>query len=167
MHNDDQHRNRPRNDAARRARRLAVERAVELADQSADPSHRMADRANQIDGVWHDQPPLERELVGDPVLEVIKTLAGLGPGRPAFETNRRVAIESSGAKYTCRFTSQGTQTGERALLQIEGKKLAFQTLEELGMRQKMIDQLTELLKKGGFFRVYVHFPAVVYRPPST
>ena len=34
---------------------------------------------HQVDGVWHDQPPIDRDLVGDPVLEVFKTLAALDP----------------------------------------------------------------------------------------
>ncbi len=56
-------------------------------------------------------------------------------------------------------TTQGTQTGERALFQIEGKKLAFKTFEELGMRQKMNDQLMELLNsKTGMF-VFTSLPA--------
>jgi type II secretory ATPase GspE/PulE/Tfp pilus assembly ATPase PilB-like protein len=107
---------------------------------------------HQIDGVWHDQPPLERELVGDPVLEVFKTLASLNPADRRSKQTGAMAIESSQAKYSCRLTTQGTQTGERALLQIEGKKLAFKTFDELGMRQKMNDQLVELLeRKAGLF----------------
>jgi type II secretory ATPase GspE/PulE/Tfp pilus assembly ATPase PilB-like protein len=107
---------------------------------------------HQIDGVWHDQPPLERELVGDPVLEVCKTLSTLNPADRRSKQTGAFAIETSQAKYSCRLTTQGTQTGERAILQIEGKKLAFKTFEELGMRQKMNDQLVELLeRKAGFF----------------
>ena len=107
---------------------------------------------HQIDGVWHDQPPLEREMVGDPVLEVFKTLSALNPADRRQKQSGSFTVETSGGKYTCRITSQGTQTGERVLLQMEGKKLAFQSLEELGMRQKMIDQLSELLThKAGMF----------------
>jgi type II secretory ATPase GspE/PulE/Tfp pilus assembly ATPase PilB-like protein len=107
---------------------------------------------HQIDGVWHDQPPLERELVGDPVLEVFKILASLNPAERRAKQTGALSIETSQAKYSCRLTTQGTQTGERALLQVEGKKLAFKTFEELGMRQKMIDQLVDLLEgKAGLF----------------
>ncbi len=113
---------------------------------------------HQIDGVWQDQPSLEREMVGDPVLEVFKTLANLNPADRRSKQAGSLGVETSGGKYTCRITSQGTQTGERVLLQIEGKKLAFQTLEDLGMRQKMIDQLVELLgRKAGLF-VFTSLP---------
>ncbi|HTU25808.1 MAG TPA: ATPase, T2SS/T4P/T4SS family [Pirellulales bacterium] len=114
---------------------------------------------HQIDGVWHDQPPLDRELVGDPVLEVFKTLAALDPEDRRTKQVGTLAIETSQNKYSCRITTQGTQTGERALLQIEGKKLAFKTLEELGMRQKMVDQLMEILaRKDGMF-AFTSLPA--------
>jgi type II secretory ATPase GspE/PulE/Tfp pilus assembly ATPase PilB-like protein len=113
---------------------------------------------HQIDGVWHEQPPLDRELVGDPVLEVFKTLAALNPAERRAKQAGALAIETSQAKYSCRLTSQGTQTGERVLLQVEGKKLAFKTFEELGMRQKMADQLVELLeRKAGMF-VFTSLP---------
>ena len=45
--NDDQHRNRTGEPPYARTGRVAVERAVEFADQTADPGHRVADRANK------------------------------------------------------------------------------------------------------------------------
>ena len=107
---------------------------------------------HQVDGVWHDQPPIDRVLVGDPVLEVFKVLANCNPTDRAARQAGLLLVETKAAKYTLRFTSQGTKTGERAVLQMEGKKLTFGTLEELGMRPKMVEQLTEFLSnKGGVF----------------
>ncbi len=108
---------------------------------------------HQVDGVWNDQPPVDRILVGDPVLEVFKTLAALDPAdRVARQNGTLIVGKTKQGKYTCRFTSQGTKGGERAVLQLEGKKLAFASFEELGMRPKMAEQLMEQLNnKGGLF----------------
>jgi type II secretory ATPase GspE/PulE/Tfp pilus assembly ATPase PilB-like protein len=44
-------------------------------------------------------------------------------------------------------TSQGTPTGERAILQLEIQKTRFTQLEELGMRQKMHELLDEVMHR--------------------
>ena len=51
--------------------------------------------------------------------------------------------------------SQGTPTGERVIMQFEEKKIPFKTIEELGMRAKMEEQLRQLL---GAERAWCCFP---------
>lgn len=48
-------------------------------------------------------------------------------------------------KKDATLTSQGTKTGERVLIQFEEKAVYLKTLDELGMRPKMQEQLAELL----------------------
>ena len=50
-----------------------------------------------------------------------------------------------------RITTQATEGGERAILQIEPRKSKFETLDDLGMRPKMQEQLPEVLRQNGFF----------------
>lgn len=49
--------------------------------------------------------------------------------------------------------SQGVQSGERALLKIEPEKMPFQTLADLGMRDKMIETYKGLLNADNGFIV--------------
>ncbi|MGD9720749.1 MAG: GspE/PulE family protein [Pirellulales bacterium] len=102
----------------------------------------------QIDGVWLDRAPLER-VQGDPILEVFKGLAGLSIQERRKRQSGQFGLEHAKNKMTCTVTSQGTQTGERALLQFATKKVEFKSLDEIGMRQKMQEQLDEILSRPG------------------
>jgi type II secretory ATPase GspE/PulE/Tfp pilus assembly ATPase PilB-like protein len=107
----------------------------------------------QIDGVWHPHKPLERAQ-GDPMLEVFKTLTYLKPADRVTKQAGKFGAELNGQKYACRFQSQGTPTGEAAVIAFEQKKLSFKTLDELGMRGKMQEQLQEIVgAKSGFVLV--------------
>jgi type II secretory ATPase GspE/PulE/Tfp pilus assembly ATPase PilB-like protein len=109
---------------------------------------------HQIDGVWHNQEPIDRMQLGDPLLVVLKTLAALKPAERRAKQEGVIGVETPTAKYTCKIATQGTQGGERVVLQFEGKKLTFKSLEELGMRPKMLEQLDQILaQKKGFFVV--------------
>jgi type II secretory ATPase GspE/PulE/Tfp pilus assembly ATPase PilB-like protein len=61
----------------------------------------------------------------------------------------RINPENSVETMNCAATliSQGTATGERALLQLEIKKTRFSTLDEIGMRPKVQEQLKELMHR--------------------
>lgn len=102
----------------------------------------------QIDGAWLDRAPVER-AIGDPMLEVLKGLSGLSVKERRKRQAGILGVEAEKKKLTCSVTSQGTQTGERALLQFTTKKAEFASLEELGMRPKMLEQLDALLDING------------------
>lgn len=99
----------------------------------------------QIDGVWHPFPPMER-AAGDVMLAVLKTLANLNANERRARLTGKFAAAIANEKYTCRFNSQGSQTGEVALIQLEGKRLGLKSLEEAGMRTKMVEQLMEVFQ---------------------
>src|SRR6185295_2297770 len=102
-----------------------------------------------IDGVWHNSAPRDR-LSADPMLAVMKTVAALNINERRARQAGTFGIDAAGEKYRCRFTSQGTQTGERVILQLESPKLRFDSLDDLGMRPKMQEQLKEVLQGNGF-----------------
>ena len=112
----------------------------------------------QVDGVWHDRSSLEREA-GDPILEIFKGLAAMKITDRRSRQAGQFGLQVNKQKLTCKINSQGTQTGERAILQFETKDMPFHSLDELGMRQKMHEQVTELLRqKQGLF-VFSSLPA--------
>ncbi len=102
----------------------------------------------QVDGVWLDRAPMDREN-GDAVLTVLKGLAGLNVEERRKRQSAEFGVETGEDKLTCSITSQGTQTGERVLLQFAVPKAEFHALEELGMRPKMQEQFDALLSQNG------------------
>jgi type II secretory ATPase GspE/PulE/Tfp pilus assembly ATPase PilB-like protein len=98
----------------------------------------------QIDGVWHDLPARQREAM-DPVAAVAKKLANLDVTDRRSKQEGALGASFDSQKFMGTVATQGTATGERVLLTIAGKGQPFKTLEDLGMRDKMRDQLKELL----------------------
>ena len=98
----------------------------------------------QIDGVWHESEGQDRET-GDAMLTVFKQLANLNVEERRKRMTGRFAAEYEGKKYGAMLISQGTQTGERVILQLDRPHSEFNSLRELGMREKMEQQLRELV----------------------
>jgi type II secretory ATPase GspE/PulE/Tfp pilus assembly ATPase PilB-like protein len=97
-----------------------------------------------IDGVWIPLESRTREL-GDPALEALKLLCGLNPQDRQNRQEGVFALDYESVRYVATLTSQGTPTGERALIQFEVGKIPMRTLDDLGMRTKVQEQLQELL----------------------
>ena len=83
----------------------------------------------QIDGVWHNHEPYER-AEGDPMLAVFKTISALNVNERRAKQEGAFDAEFNKTKRTCKITSQGTQTGERVLLQ-----LADATIPKMDVRR--------------------------------
>lgn len=98
----------------------------------------------QIDGVWHNGESREREP-GDQMLAVFKTLAACKPAERRAKQEGKFQAEARGRKLTAHLLSQGTPTGERVLLKLSDNKQYLKSFEELGMREKLREQLQELL----------------------
>jgi type II secretory ATPase GspE/PulE/Tfp pilus assembly ATPase PilB-like protein len=111
----------------------------------------------QVDGLWHDRSAIER-AEGDPVLVVFKSLAALKVEDRRSRQSGAFNVEADKQKMTCNITSQGTSTGERVLLQFDVAKPAFKTLEELGMRPKVQEQLEAIISETGIF-IFSSLPA--------
>ena len=112
----------------------------------------------QIDGVLHDAPGRDR-ITGDALLEVLKTAANLNPAERVKRQSGQFEIKIEKSRLPVKLTSQGTPTGERVVIQVEDGAPHKARLENIGMRQKMQDDLKELLaRKAGF--------VVVSTPPG-
>ncbi len=97
----------------------------------------------RVDGLWEAMPPMDRPT-GDAVVIILKRLCNLNPTDRRSRQTAKLAVSFSG-DWIVEFTSQGVPTGERILLRIEPKKPVLKTLTDLGMREKMQEQLKALL----------------------
>jgi type II secretory ATPase GspE/PulE/Tfp pilus assembly ATPase PilB-like protein len=102
----------------------------------------------QVDGVWHDRAALDRES-GDAMLAVFKGLAALKVDNRRSRQSGTFGVEVAKEKITAKIVSQGTQTGERVLLQMEETKLPFNSLDDIGMRTKLQEQLVGMFSQNG------------------
>lgn len=105
----------------------------------------------QVDGVWHngspvvwEKGPLNREI-GDQILAVLKKLAGLNPAERRLRQEGKLKIGFEGIKLNGTLSCQGTPTGERVALQLAPIIKKAPTLDQLGMREKMREQLKAML----------------------
>jgi type II secretory ATPase GspE/PulE/Tfp pilus assembly ATPase PilB-like protein len=107
----------------------------------------------EIDGVWHNGDGRDREG-GDAVLAVLKTLASLKPAERRARQSGKFGIQQGKIKYSCTLVSQGTPTGERVLAQLDDGSAKFEKLPDLGMREKTVEQLKELLTQPSGFIIF-------------
>jgi type II secretory ATPase GspE/PulE/Tfp pilus assembly ATPase PilB-like protein len=98
----------------------------------------------QIDGVWHESEAQDRET-GDAILAVFKSMANLNVDERRKRQVGRFDAAYEGRTYQSMIMSQGTQTGERVILQLDRPHSDFKSLRELGMREKMEEQLRSML----------------------
>ncbi|NUQ62883.1 MAG: Flp pilus assembly complex ATPase component TadA, partial [Pirellulales bacterium] len=113
---------------------------------------------HMVDGVWHDGESMQRE-VGDPLLVALKTLCGLKPEDRQSRQEGKFTAKYDNASYAATLTSQGTKTGERVMMQFERTKTRFKTLDELGMRPKMQEQVAELMALHKGLILFTAMPA--------
>jgi type II secretory ATPase GspE/PulE/Tfp pilus assembly ATPase PilB-like protein len=99
----------------------------------------------QVDGVWHPGENMDREP-GDMLLAVLKVLCALNPNERRARQQGTFGAEYQGKKTTPRFMSQGTQTGERVLIQFPDPDARQRRVNDLGMREKMWDDLRPVLE---------------------
>lgn len=107
-----------------------------------------------IDGVWHaanpkvhEKEPLTRQL-GDMMLAVMKKIAGLNPAERRARQEGTFRVEFGGGKYDTTILSQGVPTGERVLVSMKLQSKHIPTLEDLGMREKLREQLKTYIGPG-------------------
>ncbi len=115
-----------------------------------------------VDGVWLQREPLERET-GDPALEALKLLCGLNPEDRQNRQSGAFSAEYEKGTYLGKLSSQGTKSGERVVIQFEESKIKLTTLDELGMRPKMQEQLKELLNQEKGLLLFSAMPSAGLR----
>ncbi len=98
-----------------------------------------------VDGVWQNGETRDRES-GDVMLAVMKQLANLDITERRKKQEGKFAAKYEGVNYLCPFVSQGVQTGERVLMELLGGAQAkLLTYDDLGMREKIKDQWSQLM----------------------
>jgi type II secretory ATPase GspE/PulE/Tfp pilus assembly ATPase PilB-like protein len=101
-----------------------------------------------IDGVWLDAETQPR-VYADPLLASLKLLCGLkAEERRARQQGSFLAIDdTTKAKSPGKLTSQGTKTGERVLVQFEDATVRKRRLPEMGLRQKLLEDIQAVMAK--------------------
>ena len=107
---------------------------------------------NQVDGLWHQMPTLDRET-GDGVLWVLKTLANLNPAERRQQQRGQIDVKAGRDKVQFDLTSQGVQTGERAIVKLVRETKLALDLEQLGMPAEMLTALKAQLDSSGLIIV--------------
>jgi len=98
----------------------------------------------QIDGVLHELPVRDRAS-GDAVLATYKILAAVNPEERRAKQQGQFHAEFRGEHRLCQFASVGTQTGERAVIELKQEGIQFESLPELGIREAMLVRFKEIL----------------------
>lgn len=111
----------------------------------------------RVDGLWEGLPAMDRET-GDGVLVVLKKLCNLNSTDRRSRQQATLPLTFQGVDWIVHFTSQGIATGERVLMRIEPKKQVLNTLSDLGMREKMQQQLRDLLNSNKSMFVFSGIP---------
>lgn len=102
----------------------------------------------QIDGLWEQLPPLDRET-GDGMLYALKQLCLLNPTDRRSAQSGSVNVKLKKDKYNLILQSQGVPTGERVLVRLESGQIPFDSLGDIGMRDKMTEALKRHLNDEG------------------
>ncbi len=98
----------------------------------------------EIDGLWHNVESREREA-GDVMLAVMKKISTLNMDERRARQEGEFKAKYGSKKYTVQLVCQGTKTGERAIVELVPDKSPFTSLDSLGMREKMRDDLKAAL----------------------
>ena len=100
---------------------------------------------HQIDGVWHSAEPRDRES-GDVMLAVMKQLANLNVNDRRNKQEGQFGAEYQKRKFECPIVTQGTKSGERVMVALRGGHAKdFQTYADIGMRDKLSSQWSEVM----------------------
>lgn len=97
-----------------------------------------------IDGQWEQLPPLDRES-GDAMLYALKQVCLLNPADRRSSQSGSVSAKLNKDKYSVQLQSQGVPTGERVLVRLQSGKVPFDSLADIGMRDKMVAAFKEKL----------------------
>lgn len=111
----------------------------------------------RVDGMWENMPPMDR-ATGDGILVILKKLCALNPADRKSKQHGVLPLKYKGDEWIFDFTSQGVATGERVLIKITPKKAVLTTLDALGMREKMQEQLRGLLNSSDSMFLFSGLP---------
>jgi len=138
-----------------------------------DLSPEQTKRWHQVDGVWLELLPIPRKSgrskemdIYEEMQDSVKKLVGANHEDRRTKQGGKFRIIISGAKkkskkikYDVDYVTQGTPTGEAAMMQIHAQAVPFKTLEALGVRTELQPKILEIInEKKGF--------ALISAPPT-
>jgi type II secretory ATPase GspE/PulE/Tfp pilus assembly ATPase PilB-like protein len=124
---------------------LIVDMVAKDSDKTLlDYSREAVAQKYQIDGVWHSGEARDRQS-GDLMLAAMKTIAAMDLNDRAKLQTGKFAAKYEKKSYLARLSSQGTQGGERVILDLDDGKRKFSTIDDLGLREKVRDRWRELI----------------------
>lgn len=100
----------------------------------------------QIDGIWHDMPGMDRQT-GDYVAAVLKQVAGLNYRVRDSHQAGSFKAELYFNKYGVQVRCEPVPSGERIAIKIDLPRTEPDTLVEMGMREKSVEQFRTLFAK--------------------
>ena len=115
----------------------------------------------QIDNVWHAMPAMDRET-GDYMMATLKHIAGMDFRERRQRQSGGFKATFLGVGHKCRVVSQGVKHGERVAFYVEIPKPDTNTLEELGMPEKVKDMLTPSLSESTGMVFFTAMPGAGY-----
>ena len=110
-----------------------------------------------VDGVWHNRTARPREA-SDSGLAVMKKLANLNPQERRARQEGEFAARYLQLEFTVHIISQGVETGERVVLELSGLEAHLDSLDDLGMREKLQERMKELLAEPTGLVVFSSLP---------
>jgi type II secretory ATPase GspE/PulE/Tfp pilus assembly ATPase PilB-like protein len=97
-----------------------------------------------MDGLWQPGTPMDREN-GDFLLATLKHVAGMDYRERRKRQEGKFTTLYSKIRQTFHVVSMGIPSGERVIITVDWKRPPLETLEQLGMRPSMQQQLSEIL----------------------
>jgi type II secretory ATPase GspE/PulE/Tfp pilus assembly ATPase PilB-like protein len=113
-------------------------------DVHLDPKDEQVEVRYRIDGMMHPAEPFER-VVGDGVISILKLIAGLDVKEKRKPQEGALSSKLEGREVDLRISTSGTKSGEKMAIRILDNAATVTTLDEVGMRPKMVAQVKELL----------------------
>ena len=104
---------------------------------------------HRIDGFLQSAPTVRERVSGSNALAALFILAGLNGKDRRTPLSGRFSADYKGVKYDCHFQSQPLPSGDKVFVQVLDKTLAFNKLEELGLRAKLEEQLIAAYNQEG------------------
>jgi type II secretory ATPase GspE/PulE/Tfp pilus assembly ATPase PilB-like protein len=98
----------------------------------------------RIDGILQATPPFSRHM-GDSVLNIFKVLANLDITEKRKPQDGSFSAKCEGRDVDFRLATSGSVAGEKMVMRILDKERAIASLTDLGMRDKMRDQVHNIV----------------------
>lgn len=107
----------------------------------------------RIDGVMYPTDPFDR-AVGDSIINIIKVLCAMDITERRRPQDGSFSALLEGREIDFRVASQGTSHGEKVSMRILDQANSVSTLEQLGMRQQMLEKIRQIIRQPhGMFLV--------------